>query len=563
MTRPPISVFPGDLMESVLISINLFGAVALLLFGLGQVKDGMTRAFGARLRAGLAAGTRGGLRSLIAGFIATVALQSSTATALMVASFVEKDLIVPAMAQIVLLGANVGTATTAWIVALGLGWLSPMLILAGVILSRTRSLPRQGAGAALVGVGLMLLSLHLLSSATDPIRQSPALGLFIAMLGNAWPVALIFSAVLAVLASSSLAIVVLILSLAANGGIDTSLVIVLVLGANLGGAVPPVLATLKAPAAARRVTLGNLIVRGIGCAAALPLAGYAAQLLEISPFSHANFAVDAHLLFNLAVAIIAWPLSPLLLRATTFLLPEKKESEDDRSYLDSHDLNRPVAALAGASREALLVGDLIERMFMRAGEAMRDDDLSKLADISTLEGRVDRIQHGIKVYVSKVGEHGLSGKDHRWAMDIVDYAINLEHIGDIIEKGIRPEIAKKINLGLQFSSDGKSELEQLFSITLDNIRTAQTVFATQNADLARGLVEVKENVRRLEKQSAERHLQRLRDGRADSIQTSSVHLDMLRDLKRINAHIASVAHPILNQSGLLSESRIRQASSVR
>nr|WP_154964866.1 Na/Pi cotransporter family protein [Agrobacterium tumefaciens] len=540
----------------------MFGAVALLLFGLGQIKDGMSRAFGAKLRIGLAAGTRGGFRSFIAGLVATIALQSSTATALMVASFVEKDLIAPAMAQIVLLGANVGTATTAWIVALGLGWLSPMLILAGVILLRGKSMQRQGAGAALAGVGLMLLSLHLLSAATDPIRQSPALNLFISMLGNAWPVALIFSAVLAVLASSSLAIVVLILSLAASGGIETSLVIVLVLGANLGGAVPPVLATLKAPVAARRVALGNLIVRTTGCVAALPLAGYGAALLDMSPFSHANLAVDAHLLFNLAVAAIAWPLSPLLLRMTTALLPEKEGAESRRSYLDSHDLGQPVAALAGASREVMLVGDLIERMLSQANDAMRDSDLSKLNDISTLEGRVDSIQHAIKVYVSKVGQDGQDGlcqKDQRRAMDIVEYAINLEHIGDIIEKGIRPEIAKKINLGLRFSDDGKSELERLFSVTLDNIRMAQSVFATRNADLARRLVEVKEDVRRLEKQSSERHLQRLRDGLTDSIQTSSVHLDMLRDLKRINAHIAAVAHPILDESGLLIESRIKQA----
>lgn len=546
-------------MESVVVSINLFGAVALLLFGLGQIKDGMSRAFGARLRIGLAAGTLGGFRSFIAGLVATIALQSSTATALMVASFVEKDLIAPAMAQIVLLGANVGTATTAWIVALGLGWLSPMLILAGVILLRGKSVQRQGAGAALAGVGLMLLSLHLLSAATDPIRQSQSLNLFISMLGNAWPVALIFSAVLAVLASSSLAIVVLILSLAASGGIETSLVIVLVLGANLGGAVPPVLATLKAPVAARRVALGNLIVRTTGCVAALPLAGYGAALLDMSPFSHANLAVDAHLIFNLTVAVIAWPLSPLLLRVTTALLPEKEGAESSRSYLDTHDLNQPVAALAGASREVMLVGDLIERMLRQANEAMRDSDLSKLNDISALEGRVDRIQHAIKVYVLKVGRDGLCQKDQRRAMDIVEYAINLEHIGDIIEKGIRPEIAKKIDFGLSFSDDGKSELERLFSITLDNIRMAQSVFATRNADLARRLVEVKEDVRRLEKQSSDRHLQRLRDGRADSIQTSSVHLDMLRDLKRINAHIAAVAHPILDESGLLIESRIKQA----
>lgn len=545
-------------MQSAIVSINLFGAVALLLFGLRQIKDGMSRALGARLRAGLAAGTRSGPRSFAAGFCATVALQSSTATALMVASFVEKDMIVPAMAQIVMLGANIGTAATAWIVALGLGWLSPLLILTGVVLMRMASAAKQGAGTALVGVGLMLLSLHLLSAATDPIRQSPALNLFISMLGNAWPVALLFSAALAVLASSSLAVVVLILSLAAGGGIESSLVIVLVLGANLGGAVPPVLATIKATPAARRVTLGNLIIRAIGCAAAMPLAGYGAQLLDLPYFSHQQLAVDAHLIFNIAVALIAWPLSPFVLRLTTAILPEQKSVDAQRSFLDGHDLDQPVAALAGASREVLLVGDLIERMLHQASEAMRRNDLSQLSEISALEGRVDRIQHEIKVFVSRVGQGQLSDQDYRRSMDIVEYAINLEHIGDIIEKGIRPEIAKKVSLGLRFSEDGQEELARLFTITLDNLRMAQTVFSTKNSDLARRLVEVKEEVRRLEKQSSARHLQRLRDGLTDSIQTSSLHLDMLRDLKRINAHIVSVALPILDESGLLNESRIRQ-----
>lgn len=545
-------------MESAIVGINLFGAVALLLYGLAQVKDGMSRAWGARLRTGLAAGTRGGLRSFAAGFVATVALQSSTATALMVASFVEKELIAPAMAQVVLLGANVGTAATAWIVALGLGWLSPLLILAGVALGRTRSSARSGAGSAVVGIGLMLLSLHLLANATDPLLQSPALGAFLAMLDNAWPVALFFAAALAVLASSSLATVVLILSLASAGGISTALVVVLVLGANLGGAVPPVLATLGASADARRVTIGNLIVRAIGCVIALPLAGYCAEFMELARLSPQKLAVDAHLLFNLAVAMIAFPVSPLLYRLTASLIPQETESDIGPRYLDMEALARPVAALAGAGREVMAVGDLIEGMLVRALDALKGNDLSMLADISMLEGRVDRIQHEIKLYVSRVGKDDMTEDDHRRARHIVDYAINLEHIGDIIEKGLHPEIAKKISRGLRFSEDGQGELVRLFAITLDNMRLAQAVFATGDAELARRLVEVKEEVRRLEKQSAECHLQRLREGRLDSMQTSSLHLDMLRDLKRINAHVASVAHPILDDSGLLIESRIRQ-----
>ena len=546
-------------MESAIISINLFGAVALLLFGLSQVKDGMTRAFGAKLRIGLARGTRNGLRSLLAGFVATVALQSSTATALMVASFVERDLIVPAMAQIVLLGANIGTSATAWIVALGLDWLSPLLLLAGAFLMRRRSTAMQGTGAALVGVGLMLLSLHLLSGATEPLRQSPALTVFISMLGNAWPVALLFSALLAILASSSLAIVVLILSLSANGQIGTGLVIVLILGANLGGAVPPVLATLKAPPSARRVAVGNLIVRAAGVCLALPLAGYGAALLEASPLPRLNFAVDAHLGFNLALAVIAWPLSTLVLKVTGSLLPDPKTDEGATSFLDRGNLSHPVAAMAGASREAMAVGDLVERMLSQAAVAIAHNDRSELAGIIKLEGQVDRIQHDIKVYISKLGHDGLSEAEHRQSMGIVEYAINLEHIGDIIEKGIAPEIAKKIDRDLQFSEEGHHEITALFALTLDSLRVAQAVFSTRDPALARRLVEVKEDVRRLEKQSAERHLLRLREGRADSVQTSSLHLDLLRDLKRIHAHLVSVAHPILDDGGLLIESRIRKA----
>ncbi|MFK0278306.1 Na/Pi cotransporter family protein [Ensifer sp. NPDC090286] len=548
-------------MSTAIVSINLFGAVALLLFGLGQVRDGMQRAFGARLKAGLAAGTRNGLRSFSSGLIATIALQSSTATALMVASFVERDLVVPRMAQIVLLGANVGTAMTAWIVALGLGWLSPLLLLCGFVVGRGSSNARKGAGAALVGIALMLLSLHLIGGATEPLQTSAALSAFFGMLDNAWPVALVIAAGLAALASSSLAVVVLILSLATSASLSTGLLIALVLGANLGGAVPPVLATFTAAASARRVALGNLIVRAVGCLAALALAGYVTPLIDRLPVSRGNLPVDVHLAFNLALALLAAPLARPLSRLTMRLLPDEPKATDGPLFLEQNDLDTPVAALAGASREVLGVGDLVERMLVEANDALQQTDPSRLAAISTLEGRVDRVQHEIKVYVSRVGQCQIAEEQRRRAMDIVDYAINLEHIGDIIEKGLLAELAKKIARGLTFSSDGHEELSRLFAVTIDNLRMAQAVFATRDNAMARRLVEAKEDVRRLERQSAERHLQRLRDGRAESIETSSLHLDMLRDLKRINAHIAAVAHPILDQSGLLIDSRIRQAAS--
>lgn len=547
-------------MNSTTVIVNLFGAVALLLFGLGQVKDGVSRAFGSKLKTVLASGTRGSVRSFLSGFIATVALQSSTATALIVASFVERELVKPRMAQIVLLGANVGTAVTAWIVATGIEWLSPLVILAGIFLYRSSSTNRQGIGTALIGVGLMLLSLHLLGSATGPMRQSPALAAFVGLLDNAWPVALALSAGIAFISSSSLAAVVLILSLTSTGTLSPGLTVVLVLGANFGGAIPPVISSLSGPPAAKRVTLGNLIVRTVGCTVALPFAGYGADMLEMLPLSPVKLPVDAHLGFNIVLATLAWPFSRILSRWMLRLVPEKGQPDSGPKYLDQGSLSAPVVALANATRETLRIGNLIESMLMRASEAFERDDLSKLREIPSLESRVDRLQQEVKIYLSKLGREGLTEGDRRSSIVIIDYAINLEHIGDIIEKGLAPLISKKASQGLEFSQDGFEELRKLFELTIDNLRIAQTIFVTRDFALAKQMMEVKVEVRRMEKQSSERHLERLRDGRTDSMQTSSLHLDMLRDLKRINAHLISVAHPIMNEYGLLIESRLRDAS---
>jgi phosphate:Na+ symporter len=547
-------------MQSTIVMINLFGAIALLLFGLSLVKDGVSRAFGARLRTGLATGTKRGWRAFLSGFVATVLLQSSTATALMVSSFVERRMVKQRLAQIVLLGANVGTAVTAWIVSTGIEWLSPLLVLAGTVLYRGKHSGRQGGGMALIGIGLMLLSLHLLSLATEPMRASPALAAFIGLLDQAWLVALIFSAVLAFVSSSSLAIVVLILSLAATGIVSPGLIVVLVLGANLGGAIPPFVATLGGPPAARRVTLGNLIVRACGCLIALPLAGVGADLLGALPLPQGKLPVDAHLAFNIVLAIVAWPfarsLSVLMLR----LVPDQPERENAPKFLDDHELSTPVVALTSATREVLAVGDLIERMLVLVSDAFRTSNMAPLKQIPALEHSVDCLQQEVKIYLSKLGRKGLDDENGRRSIVIIDYAINLEHIGDIIEKGLLEQVTKKVTLGLKFSDAGSQELQTLFDMTLDNLRIAQTIFVTRDIDLARQLMEVKVEVRNLEKQSAERHFQRLRDGRADSLQTSSLHLDMLRDLKRVNAHIVSVAHPIMDASGLLRESRLRTLS---
>jgi phosphate:Na+ symporter len=242
------------------------------------------------------------------------------------------------------------------------------------------------------------------------------------------------------------------------------------------------------------------------------------------------------------------------------LIADDAAAEFGPKYLDEQELSTPVVALASATREVLGIGDLVERMLVRTADSFDRYNPSRLQEVSLLEGRVDLLQQEVKLYLSKLGRAGLNMEDGGRSAAIIDYAINLEHIGDILEKSLVPEIAKKGTHGLQFSEEGHAEVKTLFELTQENIRIAQTIFVTRDFNLARRMMELKVEVRKMEKQSAAKHLARLRDGRADSMRTSSLHLDILRDLKRINAHIVATAHPILDESGLLIESRLRSAS---
>lgn len=541
-------------MGSIIVGCQIAGAVALLLFGLGLIRDGVTQALGFRLKVVLGLGTRTGPRAFAAGLATTLGLQSSTATALMVSSFVERDLIRTRMAQVAMLGANVGTALTAWFVTTGVAAVAPALLLLGYVMARRTSATQVGIGRALIGAGLMFLSLSLLSAATAPLREAPEVGAFLAMLDDAWPVALIFAAGVAALCSSSLAAVLLITSLA----LPAALTVVLVLGANLGGALPAVMANLSAGAEARRVTAGNLVVRAIGCLAVLPLAGTIGPLLTGFPIA-SGLAVEVHLVFNIAVAAAIWPFTGLISKGMARLIVDDEPDGDPAPrWLDEDALNTPALALAGAAREALAIGDTVERMLVQARTAFRSDDPAPLAEVAELEARIDRRQQEVKTYLSRLGR-GAGEVERRRTIAILDYVINLEHIGDIIDKGLSPEVRQKIGLRLRFSDEGYDELDRMFLMSLDTLRMAQTVFMTGDRDLARRLMELKVEIRNMERQSAQRHLIRLREGHAASLETSSLHLDILRDLKRINAHTVAVAHPILDEEGLLAESRLRHS----
>ena len=546
-------------MADIMVVVNILGAAALLLWGLRMVGTGMTRAFGTQLRRGITLGTGNRISAMVSGLAVTLALQSSTATCLMAASFAGRGLMSTAMAQSVMLGANVGTSLIAKLLTFDVGPLAAMLVLAGVFLFRSGEGRRRPLARIAIGLGLMLLALHQLDIASEPLRQSPVLRQVLHDLDGVWLVGVVVAAVLAMLAHSSVASILLILPLAAKGAFSLPFGLALILGANLGSALSPVLETSGDKAAARRIPLGNLLVRAAGCVLVLPwldtIAAWAPRLAE----QRAVQLVDFHIAFNLALTLVFLPLVDPVARLLGRLRPDEAAAEDPRlpRYLDESALGIPTVAISAATRETLRIGDLVETMLRLSLEALRSNDPRPLAEIGRTDDVVDALHEAVKLYLARLSNEDLDEAERHRASDIMTFAINLEHMGDIIDRNLRDLAERKIKHQLSFSPEGFADLAAMFAQTLENLKLAMGVFVSGDAKLARQLVADKADLRILERNATEAHINRIRDGRKDSIETSALHLDILRDLKRINAHVLSVAYPILEQRGELEATRLR------
>jgi phosphate:Na+ symporter len=543
------------------ILIQLLGAVALLLWGTRMVRTGVMRVFGADLRHLLRVSLRNRFAAFLAGVGVTGILQSSTATALVVASFAGRGLVDTAPALAVMLGADLGSSLVAQVLSLDLHWLAPVLILIGVIThhSAERS-SYHGLGRVAIGLGLMLLALRLILVASEPMREAVILGELFGALAHEALILVLIAALLTWLAHSSLAIVLLIMSFASVGVLPLTSACALVLGANLGAAMPAVTATFMDKPAARRVALGNLLFRLVGCAIAVPFIAAALPWLQLLEAAPNRVVVNFHTAFNLALGLGFILLTDVVARLCARLLPDLPVEVDPEQprHLDRTTLDIPSLALACAAREALRMGDLVETMLRDSFEVFRGNDRQKLATLQRLENSVDRLHEAIKLFVTDVSRESLSSGESRRAAEILAFTTNLEHIGDIIDKSLLDLAEKKMRLQLRFSSEGWTEIEALHAHVLDNLRMALGVFVSGDVAIARKLIDEKVAVRDAERQAAENHLARLRAGRPESIDSSALHLDILRDLKRIHSHICAIAYPLLDEAGQLYRSRLKR-----
>jgi phosphate:Na+ symporter len=540
--------------------LTILGGVALTLFGVSLIRDSVTQALGAQLRLLIERSTRTKWRSFSAGVLATALIQSSTATILIITGFASRRLIDVAPALAVSLGADVGSTLVAQVFSVGAAGLGPILVLVGMVCSAW--LPQgklKHLGMALVGLGLVLFGLGTVLHAASIIQQSHTLTVVMEALSGDVVMAFLVGLLITWLTQSSLAIVLLIMSFAGAGALELDTAFALVLGAQVGSALTPLIVNLKEKNEAGHIAWGSFVIRLISCIAVLPLIPYLVREAHWFGATVSRRVINFHTVVSLARAIVFLPFVGVIERLLIRYFPYVCDINDpsQTQHLDERDLATPSVALANATREALHLADQVLIMLQEINELYINNQPARLKLLLDRDNTVDRLYDQIKFYLAKLSQESMDEIQARRHVDILMYITNMEHVGDIIVHNLCDLAAKKWRDNLSFSKQGWQEIENYHARICDNFKLAMNVFNSGDPVLAKQLVRRKESIHTESMTATGSHFERLRQGLLESMRSSSLHLDILRDLRSINNSITSVAYSILEVNGAL-QSRLRE-----
>lgn len=544
-------------MTSLIALINFAGFVALLLWGVRMVQTGVERAYGAQLRQLLARALGNRVKALLSGLGITALLQSSTATGLMITSFAAGGFVelVPALA--VMLGANIGTTLIVQVLSFDLSFAAPLLMLIGVAMFRRGRRSRtQDLGRVAIGLGLILLSLSQLLLLFSHVEGSSVLQQLLDLAAQAPLADLMIAAILAWAAHSSVAVVLVIMSMTVHGSLDLSVAFFMVLGANLGSAVNPVLeASAEGGASTKRLPLGNLFNRLLGCVLIMPFVGQIQQVLTGFDINAGRLVADFHSLFNIVMALIFLPFLGLYARFLKRVIRgEEVSSPAQPLYLDSK-MQAPSIALAAAAREALRMTDLLENMLKESIIALTENDRKRMSRTRGADGILHQLDNAIKTYLGDIDKSQLNGYEQARAVQILAFVSNIENASDTLNHNILKPLAKKAKKGVELSAAGHGEVLRLLGQLLNNTRLAASVFMSRDAGAAQRLMNEKQRFRELEMEATEAHFLRLQAGRIDSHETSRLHMQLVHELKRVNNYLVEgAAYPLQDEVVPKSES---------
>lgn len=545
------------------VALELAAATVLLLYAVSLVKKGVEAAAG-DIVARTLGGAGGRPRAAVCGCVVAIALQSSTAVAMLAAGFAVSGALALDTGLAVLLGADLGSALVVKILSFDLHWLAPLLIAAGGLAHLKASMRKcVEAGRAVLGIGLLLLSLQMIGHATQPLAQSPVLPSVVAFVGKDALTVMILAGFFTWALHSSVAAILLILTFAAKGIVPVDVGIPLVLGVNIGGGLIALWLTRGLPVEGRRLPLGNLLFRALFGATVFGVFSLHAPFDWLPGETAAAKLVNLHVLFNAALVLVGMASCGLMARLVRLFMPDAAGAGDRSVHVSALDrtlIDKPPQALAAAAREVLHMGNLIARLLEPVMTVIHAPTLEAVKALRSIDGDIHRAHSEIKLYIAAVNRGILTEDQSRRGIELTEAAIHLEYAGDVVAKNLLQMAEERLEGAGAFSQDGWRELTLLHAAVSSNVRLAANLLVSPDPVIAREMVRQKEHVRRLVEESSKNHLERLRQGVAASILSSDMHLEIVRALKEVNSLVTTMAYPRLRESGDLLESRLVPAA---
>jgi phosphate:Na+ symporter len=528
---------------------SFFGGIMLLLYGMRLVGVGLQKAAGARLRSFLLTATSNRIKGVGVGAVITALLQSSSATTVMLVGFVGSGLLGLGQTMGVILGADIGTTLTVQIIAFKVYDYAILMVGAGALI-RFLSIrgPSHEWGQALLGFGFVFLALKILIETFTPLAEGSFFGEAIVGLGDDPLAGIIISALLTAVFHSSAATLGLAITAAHTGLLTLDAAMPIVLGANIGTCASAIASSIGAPVDSKRVAMAHVLFKVLGVIIVLPFLGLFTDLVALASSDLARQVAYAHTFFNIAIAVLFLPFTGPFTSLVQYLLPESEEVKKfGPRYLDPIVLTSPSLALGQATREALRLADIVQEMLKNSIEVFRRNDKVLLERLEERDNDVDLLDREIKLYLTKLSRESLSEEQAGRELEVLAFTNNLENIGDVIDRNLMELAMKKIKQNLSFSEDGIREILEFHERVVKVFEMGVATFASGDAELARRLLDRKIKLARMEKDMREAHINRLHRGLRESIDTSSIHLDVLANLKRISSYITNIAYPILER----------------
>jgi phosphate:Na+ symporter len=529
--------------------IELLGGIAIFIYGLQLANDGLQKCAGDHLRRWLTALTEARLSGLLSGTLLAAILQSSTATVLMLMGFASAGLLSLPQAMSLLLGAGIGTTVIVQVMSFKVSQAAMLTVVIGfLVISLGKRGRTRAAGRAILGIGLVFLGIQLATEATSPLQHNTLLLQVIGALAEQPVLGLAAGVGLTAVVQSSAVTLGLLLSLSFSGLLTLHAVLPVVLGANLGNCMMPLMTAVRASVEGKRVAWANLLLRSSGVVGGLLLLAPFTTLVSWTAVSLPHQIANAHTLFNILLAFVALPFLPWGVALARWLIPEPPIGSTAKAhvrYLDEGALETPSLAFAQATREVLRMAEMVQRMLAQVMLVFETNDRDLVNDISEADDYVDYLEHHIKIYLTKLSRSALTEEQAARELEVIAFTSDLETIGDIVDIDLMHLAKKKIRKGLEFSKEGMEEIRGFHARVMENLNLSIAAFTSGDAELARKLLRHKVRIAEMAQDLTEAHIQRLHQGLRESIETSSIHLDLLSNLKRTNSQLSNIAHPIL------------------